>query len=170
MIFNFFIISLFYLVVYAITLGIRNPRVYKTFMINIRGGVRTMSAVFISLLGFSLVMSYSFSLAFSAPFFNFSGILLLPLFSVLLLVFLYYARAVEGDLFKKKIPAGKLRVGDVIISDKWRGLTEKEVARLKKKGGSVWIKEGVRFAPVFIICLLVTLFFGSLWHFMFPQL
>ena len=170
MFFNFFIVSLFYLVIYALALGLRTPRVYGTFIRNLKGNMKLLAAVFFGLVAFTTSISVYFWQAFDVPLSSFYGILLMPVLSLVILTFLYYARAVEGDLFKKKIPSSKLRVGDVLISDKWRGLTEKEVAQLKKKGGEVWIKEGVRFAPVFLINLIITLFYGSLFAAFFPAL
>ncbi len=166
--FNFFIISLFYLVGYALMLGFRSPRVYSTFKTNLKGNVKTIGVVFFGLLVVSISITFYFWQSFSVLVYDLPGIFFMPLLSVFILSFFQYAKAVEGDLFKKKIPVKKLRMGDVIISDKWRGLTENEVNEFKKKGGEVWIKEGVRFAPVFIICLLITLFYGSLWGTFFP--
>ena len=85
-----------------------------------------------------------------------------------MLLFLQYARAVESDLFRRKIKAKDLRAGDVLITGKWRGITQEEIEKLRKKGGEVWIKEGVRFAPVFVITVLVTVFVGSVAHILFP--
>ena len=168
--FNFFIISLFYLVIYAFVLGLRSPSVFSTFKKNIRKGARSIAFVFFGLLILSASLTVYISSQTSIPMSAFPNLLTIPAISVIMLLFLQYARAVEGDLFKKKISVKKLLVGDVLISDRWRGLTEEEVAKLKKKGGHVWIKEGVRFAPVFIICMLITLFFGSLWAILFPVL
>lgn len=162
MFFNFFIIALFYLIGYALIIGLKSPKIYPIFIKNIRGNAKSILSAFSGLMIISLSMAIYFWQSFSVPLYNFSGILLVPFMVVLLLMFLQYARAVEGNLFKKKIPVNKLKVGDVLADDKWRGLTEKEVEKLKKKGGYVLIKEGVRFAPVFVINFLVTLFYGSL--------
>ncbi|MBN2331105.1 MAG: prepilin peptidase [Candidatus Aenigmarchaeota archaeon] len=168
--FNFFIISLFYLIGYAIVLGLRSPRVCTTFMKNLRGSVRSIAFVFFGLMAVAVSFTVYLGRLLSVSFSSFFNILAMPFLAVLILLFFHYARAVEGDLFKRKIKASRLRVGDVLVSDRWRGLTEKEVKDLRKKGKDVWIKEGVRFAPVFIICLLVTLLYGSLWALMFPPI
>jgi len=170
MFFNFFMISLFYLIFYAVVLGLRSPKVYETFIKNLRGNVRRIGSVFFALLTVSLLFTIYFGQLLSIPVYDFSGILSIPILAVLILLFFQYAKAVESDLFKKKIQAKELKVGDVLIADRWRGLTEKEVERMKKKGRQVWIKEGVRFAPVFIISLIVTLFYGSLGLLLFPVL
>jgi hypothetical protein len=168
--FNFFIISLFYLIGYAIILGIRSPLVCATFVKNLRGNVLSFAFVFFGLFVVSLSFSLYLGWLLSMPLWSFSGILMTPFLAVLILLFFHYARAVEGDLFKRKVKARQLRIGDVLVKDRWRGLTEKEVNRLRKKGRDVWIKEGVRFAPVFVICLLITLFYGSVWEILFPAI
>jgi hypothetical protein len=89
-------------------------------------------------------------------------VLAFPPLLLSVLVFARYGRFVEQNLFRKRIRASELRAGDVLVKDRWRGLTEKEVSKLKAKGGELWIKEGVRFAPVFVITVLVTLLWGNL--------
>ncbi len=167
-VFNFFLVSLAYLVIYAVALGIRRPGVYKTFRGNVAGRARVITAVFFIIMAASLYVAFHLSHNFAVPFYDFPVILFMPFFAVIVLLFLQYARAVESDLFKRQIKAKDLKAGDVLITDKWRGITEEEVEKIQKKGGKVWIKEGVRFAPVFVINLIVTLFFGSLAVILFP--
>jgi len=168
--FNFFIISLGYLVAYALAVGVRSPKVSAVFLRSMREGRRATALVVLGLLAVSASLYAPIWFEFQLPAASLAQVVLLPLLGLLLMSFFHYARAVEGHLFKRKVPAGKVRVGDVLIADKWRGLTAKEVDRLRRKGGEVWIKEGVRFAPVFILTAVVTLFFGSLWTLMFPAL
>ena len=52
----------------------------------------------------------------------------------------------------------KLNIRKKII----RGLTKEEVRKIRKIKKTVWIREGVRFGPVFPISILVTLFIGNL--------
>jgi prepilin signal peptidase PulO-like enzyme (type II secretory pathway) len=162
MLFNFFLIAFFYLLVYSIALGIRSPKVSRKFLSELgqaRKGIAGIIGLFtVACIVLMAVVAYQFGV----PLDRLLYILIFPPLLLSVLVFTRYGRFVEENLFKKQIPASKLRVGDVLISDRWRGLTEKEVSSLKKKGGQVWIKEGVRFAPVFVITVLVTLFFGNL--------
>jgi hypothetical protein len=85
-----------------------------------------------------------------------------PFLLMFILLFSYYGKAIEENMFKKQVNVRDLRVGDVLVNERWKGLTEKEIGKLRKKGGKVWIKEGTRFAPVFIIALLITIFYGDL--------
>ena len=167
---NFFMVSLGYLMFYAVLLGLRRPEVYRTFLKNLHSRRKATAGVFILLLAAALSFSMYMAYEFAAPLYDFYNILATPFLALFIMVFLQYARAVENDLFKRKISVKKLRVGDVLISDKWRGITEAEVEKLRKKGGDVWIKEGVRFAPVFIVNLLITLFIGGLFGILFPVL
>jgi len=89
-------------------------------------------------------------------------IIILPFILNFILFFSYYAKIVEKDLFKRKIKTSELKEGDVILEGKWRGLTETEITQIKNKYKYVWIKEGVRFAPVFIITMLISLIYGDL--------
>jgi Flp pilus assembly protein protease CpaA len=162
MIFNFFLVALIYLIFYAIALGFRTPKVHRTFRKNLRERKTGIGTVFIILVAAAAAFTFCMNSAFSIPLHRFSSLFMLPFLAVAILIFFSYARAVEGDLFKRKIKANDLRAGDVLVKDKWRGLTEAEVKKLRKKGGEVWIKEGVRFAPVFVINVLVTLFIGNL--------
>jgi len=159
---NFFLIALFYLIFYSIALGLRYRRHGTKFLKEIRKNSKKIAAYFSAFLVISFTVSFYMSWNFSIPIQNFASILFLPFLALFMMVFIFYARAVEGSLFLKKVPVKNLRPGDVLVNEKWRGLTEAEIRKLIKKGGYVWIKEGVRFAPVFIINLLVTLFYGSL--------
>jgi len=116
--------------------------------------------IFFAAVCLAMVLYLNFYL--EIPFSNMYNLLSLPAIFAAVIVFVRYGRFVEQNLFRKKVMAKNLRVGDVLIGEKWKGLTEKEISSLRKKGGNVWIKEGVRFAPVFIIALYVTLFLGSL--------
>jgi hypothetical protein len=168
LILNFFMVSLVYLVLYAVMLGVRRPGVWKTFTKNVRARAPVVIASFVVVLAASLYTAFYLSMNFGVPMYDFPGILSMPFLAIVMLLFLQYAKAVESDLFRKKVKAKDLRIGDVLISDKWRGITEEEVEKLRKKGGEVWIKEGVRFAPVFLITVLVTIFIGSVAHMLFP--
>jgi Flp pilus assembly protein protease CpaA len=73
--------------------------------------------------------------------------------------------------FYKKIPVSKLKIDDMIGEDipklkiykKFiRGLTKKEVQKIKKMKKYVIIREGIRFTPVFFISLIITLLFGDI--------
>jgi Flp pilus assembly protein protease CpaA len=160
--FNFFALSFIYLVVYSIGLGLKNRKELSKFSREFSGEARTIGLMVLgfSVACFAIVLGMSWYIG--APLQAFSHLLLLPGLMLGILVFLKYGQFIERNLFRKQVPASKLKVGDVPAGDRFRVLDKKEIARLRKKGGKVWIKEGVRLVPVFVITLLVTVFYGSL--------
>jgi hypothetical protein len=160
--FNFFLLSFAYLVAYSLGLGFRHRKELGKFRKELRKDSRNTLVLVAVFTALCLGMVFYLNLYMDIPLQNMYNILSLPLLFAAVMVFIRYGKFVEQNLFRKKIPTKELKVGDVLISEKWKGLTEKELKGLQKKGGSVWIKEGVRFAPVFIIVLYATLFLGSL--------
>jgi Flp pilus assembly protein protease CpaA len=161
-IFNFFMLSFLYLVVYSVALGLRNKKELHTFFISLRKDIKGIGLV---TAGFAAACAafgtYLFSVGRVPPFLIYM-FFVFPGFLLALLVFIRYGRFVENNLFKRQINVSDMKSGDVPADAKWKVMTPKELAELKKRGGKIWIKEGVRFAPVFIITVLVTLFYGSL--------
>jgi hypothetical protein len=162
MLFNFFLISFCYLVVYSIILGIRHRKAVGKFAKELRKDSRNIILLAGGFAALCLAVVFYLNFSLGIPVSAMINLLSLPVLFAAVIIFIRYGRFVEQNLFRKKIPVKNLRVGDVLIGEKWKGLTGKEIAKLRKKGGRVWIKEGVRFAPAFIITLYVTLFFGSL--------
>jgi len=159
LLFNFFIVAFLYIVVYSLLVGIKSKQSKKFFRGFKKDVVRIVlvTAVFtIALVGFFFSAGIFSRLLFF--------VFLFPLFLFLLLVFLQYGRFVEKTLFKKRIDVKSLREGDVPLGEKWRVLSKKEVALLRKRGGNIWIKEGIRFAPVFVLTLILMLTYGNLWE------
>ena len=72
-------------------------------------------------------------------------------------------------VFKKKISTKNLKVDDMLgedlpklgIKKLLRGLTEKEVALIKRKMKFVVVADGVRFGPVFFFALVFSLIVGK---------
>lgn len=154
-IFNFFIVSIAYMVVYSLVLGVRNPKLFAYTFDEARKGSARMLGMAAMLV--ALVLSAGFYANIPLQ------LLATPLALVILLVFFYaYAKAIEKYAFRKKIPASKLKPGDVLEKMVWRGITEDEISAVRKKHKYVVIKEGVRFVPVFAITLIMTLAYGNL--------
>lgn len=167
MLFNFFLISFLYLVVYSITLGIRNKSALRKFFRELRRDSKSLEIVTGVFTVACVILAVVLYVATPVPFAFVLQLFLFPILLLSLLVFIRYGRFVEQNLFRKKINVKDLKLGDVPVDSKWKVMTEKDLARLKKKGGNIWIKEGVRFAPVFIITVLVTLFYGNLFSLFF---
>ncbi|MEM7815797.1 MAG: hypothetical protein QXN71_01620 [Candidatus Aenigmatarchaeota archaeon] len=160
--FNFFLLSFFYLVAYSVALGLKHRKVLHKFKGEISKDCRSLLVLIVFFAAICFGAAFYLSLGVGIPLERMTNLLSLPFLFAFVLVFIRYGRFVEKNLFRKKIPVSKLKPGDVLANERWKGLTERQIRILRKKGGHVWIKEGVRFAPVFIINLYVTLFFGSL--------
>ncbi len=161
-IFNFFVLSFFYLVAYSIILGLKNRKAVHKFFKELRKDFRSIAVVTMGFASACIIFGIYVYFSLRASMFIISEILLFPVFLISLLVFMRYARFVENNMFKRKIDVKDMKPGDVPVNSKWRVMSERELEKLKKRGGKIWIKEGVRFAPVFIMTVLVTLFYGSL--------
>jgi Flp pilus assembly protein protease CpaA len=161
LLFNFLLVSLVYLIAYSLVLGLRNRTVNKRYAEHLykeRYKLMGMTAFFFAFCwGFAFFMHY---MGFNAM--NVMQMAMLPFLLTFILLFSYYAKIVEKNLFKRKVKTSELREGDVILDGRWRGLTKKEIAEIRRKGKYAWIKEGVRFAPVFIITMLISIFYGDL--------
>lgn len=152
---NFLIVSVVYMVVYALALGIKHPGVWRYFSKDVRNNWQLMLGTFIVILVFFAALSFALGIGFAS--------LLETLFLFALLIFFWrYAYVIDKKIFVKKIHASKVRVGDVLMEMKWIGLTEEEVKKINRQKRYVTIKEGVRFVPVFFITTVVTLLMGNL--------
>jgi len=164
--FNLFMVGAGYMLVYALILAVMNRKIIERFT----NDVKSSSNIFI--LG-SIVLFFTFILLnlFIVNVFSFrtSGEFLiknsiLPLIATIFIFLIWkFAKAVEEVGFKKKIPVSKLKVGDVPMYFKlWEGITEKELIKVKQSGKRfIWIKEGIRFAPSFLLALIFTLYLGD---------
>ncbi len=148
-IFNFLIVGTVYMIVYAVILGLINRGVFGYFVDDIRNNWKLvlLPVVFLGLL---YVLAY--------PYIN--SIIITAM--ILLIFFWRYALVLEKRVFRKTVPASRLKEGDVLDDMIWKGLTKEELEQVKKRKDSVVIKEGVRFVPVFPITLAVTVFYGNL--------
>lgn len=88
-----------------------------------------------------------------------------------------FMKAVENIALIKKIRGSELRVGDwlkddVVVNGKmikssFYGITEKDLEKLKRKK-EVCVKDGIPFAPVFFLALIVSIFyFDRIFFFIF---
>jgi Flp pilus assembly protein protease CpaA len=147
----FFITAFIYLVLYSLVLGFKNPKVFSKFWAELKRDAKGSIVIGFALAVFAVTafIWYNLSILFS--------LLFIVLF-IALLLFYRYGRIVE-QLLKKRIDAAKIKPSDVPLDSKWRNLTKEEIEKIKKKGGKVWIKEGARFAPVFLISFVICLIF-----------
>ncbi len=159
---NFLFVSLFYLICYSLLLGYRSRKLRKSFLREIRNDSKRYGFfVAVFFLGSYLSVMY-LSITFGIPPASMPTMLMLPFLLSFILIFTSYARLIEKDMFKKRIPVSELREGDVVLDDKWRGLEKEEVEKIRKNRKFVCIKEGVRFAPVFLLTTIITFLIGDI--------
>lgn len=164
--FNLFLVGAAYMIVYAAVFALMNKRVIFQFTKELKANSKLtligLTGLFIILLLVNWYVSKTF-LSTTSP----SMILVNSLFPLGLTVFLFliwrFAHVVEEYGFKKKIPASKLKIGDMLLEEKKLiGITKEQLTKIKRSGRRyVMIKEGVRFGPSFILALMFTLYFGD---------
>lgn len=166
---NVFLVGAAYIIVYALIFSLMNKKIKESFISSLKGDTREL-AVFIFAIATILVANM-------VVFWNIFGSLNIwfalgaALGGAAFYLLWKFLRTVERVGFTKKISTKNLREGDMIGEDLKelklykkiiRGLTKSEVARIRKLRKSIWIREGVRFGPVFPISIAVTLLFGNL--------
>lgn len=161
---NMVFVSMFYMAIYSVALGIKNKSVFAYFIKDLKKNKLTVAAIPLGFLILSAVLVFSFADA-TALFIN---NLILTFIAVVLLTFFWrYAHAIEGHIFIKRIQSKDLKAGDVLAETNWIGLTEDEIREIRKRKKYVTIKDGVRFVPVFAITLAVTLLWGNMLFFIY---
>ncbi|MFB6075736.1 MAG: prepilin peptidase [Candidatus Aenigmatarchaeota archaeon] len=167
---NFFTLGAVYIIIYTFVYVIRNPELSGKFVSNLKGSKKEISlfGVFIILITILPTVYLKFYLGLPIDIFMYllpSGIGLFLLWKFL--------KTVENEGFRRKINVEDLEEGDMIGEDikkgdfelkkkLIRGLTKEEVKKIREIKNKIWIREGVRFAPVFPIAILFTLFFGDI--------
>ena len=146
-IFNFLIVAVVYMVLYSLIIGLKNKSIFGLFA---QGVKKRWFIVF-------PVLIVCATAAVMFPPMQFPSFLL-----AFMVLFWVYARVIENNVFKKQISVKDLKVGDVLLDEKWIGVTQEDIDRLRKTTENVTIKDGVRFVPVFAITLAVTLLWGNI--------
>lgn len=164
---NMFIVGALYMILYAFLFALRNRSILTGFVTDLKANANVLAIGAISLFVLFYVAGLSIS-KLSSDYVNFARsfyISLYPLVSVGVLYLIWrFAKAVEVHGFRKRIPVSKLKVGDMLLSEKKLvGITKEQINALKKAGKKyVDIKMGVPFALAFPVALLVTLLYGDL--------
>ena len=120
--------------------------------------------------GISVISASTFLSAISFIIFVFTqNIFILPFALGFAFPILEKLQKLSEKVFKKKISTKNLKVDDMLgedlpklgIKKLLRGLTEKEVALIKRKMKFVVVADGVRFGPVFFFALVFSLIVGK---------
>lgn len=168
---NLFIVGAVYMLLYAFIFALRNKVILLGFVSDLKASANVLvigsigSLILFYVAGLNITKMFYGAIDFTRAFY----MSLYPLFSIGVLYIVWrFAKSVELHGFRKKVPVGKLKVGDMLLSErKLIGVTEEQIKALKKSGKKyVEIKDGVRFAPAFPLALLATLFYGDLIFFL----
>ncbi len=161
--FNLFVVGAGYMLVYAFVFAILNRKIFSKFSQDLKASSKMILFASIGLFIIFLVVNWYISKTFLSSN-NLLVSSLVPLVLTLSFFIIWrFAKTVEDYGFKRKIPTSKLKVGDMLLEEKkLTGITKEQLKKIKKSGKRyVWIKEGVRFGPSFILALVVTLLYGD---------
>jgi len=151
---------------YVLILSIFDKRIFHKFFITIKSNMKFMllssAILFLLFIFLNWLIFYFFDLVINLQFLILNSFIILLMFALLFLLWKFLKVANEVA-FKKKISTSKLKVGDMLAENRlYEGITEKEIKKIKRSGKKyVWIKEGIRFAPVFPLALLFTCYIGD---------
>ena len=165
---NIFLIGAGYIIFYAFYASFKNKKIEKRFFKELKKSKNEF--LIFSTITITIVILLNAIFWFVTRNLILSTLFLIPLPPSLYLLF-KFLKAVEEVAFRKRINVKDLKPGDMLGEDVpelglkcklIRGLKEHEIEKIKKIKTKVWIREGVRFAPVFFIAAIVTLLYGNL--------
>lgn len=163
---NLFMIGAVYMIAYSIVFAMRNGRILRRFVESVRASSKALVVISASMavLFTGLVVYLDSLIGEPLTASDLLRTVALPVALTVSFMLVYkFAKAVENFGFKTRIPVSRLRVGDMLMSErKLVGISKEQISRIRRSGArSVWIKEGVRFAPAFPMALLFTVFVGD---------
>jgi len=168
---NIFIMGVFYGVLYALFLGLKNrKKFFMEFRKNKFNEIKIAGSAGVILVFFSWIfLDYFFAKLLT--------ILILIIFVAVIL--LSFMKVVEKSCMYKKVDVNKLVVGDWLVDDisvdskvicnaRNIGLTKADILKLKNNRiKKVLVHEGIPFVPGFMLGFLVTIIFGDFLIFIF---
>lgn len=166
---NMAIISVPYVIVYSVFLGLKSVRVKEKIG-------EYFSDIKLTLLFLFLLLSLPVSVGvFGFPFYV--KIYFIVFFFTMLMV---YLKLIEAYALRMQIPVSRLKLGDIVAEDVWvggekiaskrniEGLTQMQVDEIKTNAAQgiippqIDVKWGVKFAPVLFLAVLATVYLGNL--------
>ncbi|MEM5875380.1 MAG: prepilin peptidase [Candidatus Aenigmatarchaeota archaeon] len=158
---NLIIVGSFYIPLYSLPGFLRDKKAKKLFINRVKEfSSRILFLIFLFSILFLVISFYLLKQIFIRP------LIFVVTFTLFLNYLWIYLKACE-KMFIKRIKVNELKVGDVLLESKrWDGIDKKEIEKIKKaRKKYVYIKNGVAFAPVFLISLIVTLLIGNLYSY-----
>ncbi|MCD6477898.1 MAG: prepilin peptidase [Candidatus Aenigmarchaeota archaeon] len=166
---NVFLVGAAYIITYAFAMSIINKKISSAFFKSLKGDVKEFS-IFTTVI---IVSTFMISLFFWYTLGTYEIMIMAPiiLMGISLYILWKFLKTVEEVGFRKKISTRNLKEGDMLGEDLpklnlnskiIRGLTKEEIKKIRKVRKTIWIREGVRFGPVFCIAAIVTFLYGNL--------
>lgn len=161
---NVFFLGGIYMVIYALAIGIKNSWIFGYLKKDLTKNAKNLFFAILGTAVFAFSSTYLMARNFGIR--PDASLLSVPagfvVYSIFLILLWRYVKIIDQKIFVKKIPASKLRYGDIPVTAKLLRMPDPALIRkLRAKGGYVKIKEGVRFTPVFLIAFLFTLIYGD---------
>ena len=133
---------------------------------SVQGSVSKNEYLFKSKIAFVLFLAFVFM-----GFFNVRFIFLAPLVYVFLLLVIL-GKSLESVSLTRSVSSSVLVEGDWIVGDisfrgrkiksSWEGLNREDIALLKNYRGKIKVKDGIQFAPAFLIAFVLYFFLDNL--------
>jgi Flp pilus assembly protein protease CpaA len=155
---NVLTIGAVYSIVYMFYVALKNNDLRKKFLDGLKKNYLGLGGIILGV----IFLGYSFSIGLNW-FLIFGGILFfgMPIIYPL-------SKIVEGG-FYREIDTKNLEEGDMVGENipeleigklKIRGITKEEVKKIRELRKSIFIRDGIRYGPVFLLALLFTLLMG----------
>ena len=149
-----------YSLVYSLVLAIQNRKKFWKELKYLNNKHRTLRTVVVFFAFIVAAMGFSIISTASTPILIFAAVLIISVYWIM------FAKAIEASCLIKSIPVSKLTEGDWILDEKIikkykipkTGIELKQIKALKKSNiKKITIKEGIPFAPAFLITLIIIL-------------
>lgn len=142
--------GMIYVILYSLTIFVKNEKAKKN--VEMEFNKRSKIIGLISLLLLASISAFILT--------DIDELILISniIFVVLILsISFVYLKGIENSMVKK-VRTKDVKVGDVLKeSRKWVGIDEKMLKKLRRSRKFVYIKEGVRFAPAFLIAFILSI-------------
>jgi len=161
----FLFVAAFYSLIFSLILALRNFKKFRReFNFQLKKNRRIIYPVLL------LGLLFMFLGVFEILFF------ILGVFIFIIPYFYLYAKAVDESSMIQKIETNKLvegdwlyknlRIGGKSIEAKWEGLKKADIEVIKEKYKTILIRQGMPFAPVFLMSFLVLIYLwkSGLWN------
>ena len=169
---NTFLIGFVYSLIYAVIISVLRGNVFSHFFNVIKNNKIKISFISTAYIIFYISIAFISHSVYGIDYiFLLKGTYLVFILPFIFIPLILFAKIIDTYAFRKNVPVSKLTEGDVLAEDVYEaglsskylvGLSKKDIEKIILVRSQVYIKEGVRFAPVFFLSVLFTWKFGSI--------